>query len=75
MDLLFDVSSRMIRLRDVPFKCQAHQLSTFTHRRHCQQSVNVRGLLKSQADSHGDLGTDFRRFFRLCRHRKFQRQD
>jgi hypothetical protein len=37
--------------------------------------VNVRSLLKSQADSHCDLGTDFRRFIRLCRHRKAQRQD
>ena len=68
MDLLFDVTCWMTYLSNVSLQGQPHELAPFAHWRHRQQRVNVRSLLKSQADANGDLGTDFRRLIHWCRH-------
>ncbi len=47
VNLLFHIPSRMPCLSDVSFQDQAHEFPTFAYRRHCQQRVNIRRLLKS----------------------------
>lgn len=47
MNLLFDVTGRMTYFRDVSFKGQSDEFSTFAYRCHRQQRMNVRCFLKS----------------------------
>lgn len=75
VNLLFYMTSRMACFSDVAFKGQAHKFSTFAHRCHRQQCVNVWRLLKSQADPNRDLSSNFWRLFYLSCHGRFRHQD
>jgi len=75
VNLLFDIAGRMTCVRDVSFKCQTHKLPSLAHRRHRQQRVNVRRLLKGQADPDRNLGADFWRLFHLSCHGNIRHQD